>query len=267
MCFRHSLKSNISNRVQQNKGRFVKRVFFSFWSLVGVLAQRSAPRPSDRGELHHQRRPLRVLWCLKPCEKSRGEVEACRRKNCFHGYVFQIWSICIYNIRNIYIYSCMYVFIDIDLYICHRQIHFHICAGVFTQGNILYKRLHWPVSAKQNLFRFPTAIFVAMFCNRVRDKMWLVNHMFSCADIPSPAITKANRFSLIFPRFLARGPHSHHYGNNSPGPERGNTETELQSQKWRQLQNTKHHKTNEIDESNKPKNQRVVHWARGVGFG
>lgn len=120
---------DVLKRHSERNQTYQTNILCTRFSRFGVLAQRSecsAPRPSNRGELHHQRRPLRVLWCVK----SKHVDE----KTIFLGMFFKMYIFLGIHL-HIYLfnYSCMYVFIDIDLYICHRQIHFHICAGVFSR--------------------------------------------------------------------------------------------------------------------------------------
>ena len=139
-------------------------------------------------------------------------------------------------------YSCMYVFIDIDLYICHRQIHFHICAGVFSRRETSFTKGSIDRWLQNRIYSdSPPQYSVAMFCNCVRDKMWLVNHMFSCADIPGRAVRKANEKEFLdFPQiFCCEALIATIMATTARG-QKGRTpkqrDRDGQSQKWRRIQ-------------------------------
>lgn len=118
MLKRHSLKSNKTNKTS---------ILCTHFSLFGVLAQPSecsAPRPSNRWELHHQRRPLRVLWCLSRRAKNLvAKSKHVDEKTIVLGMLFKYDPfVYIY----IYIYStihvCMFLLILIYIFVTDRYI-------------------------------------------------------------------------------------------------------------------------------------------------
>lgn len=163
-----------SERNQTYQTNILCTRFFSFWSFstaLGVLGSKAVKS-----------------WGIAPSKTTASrtmvrEVEACRRKNYFLGYAFQ----------NVYFlgYTFTYISIQLFMYVCfywywsiylsQTDTFSYLCWCVFTQGNILYKRLHWPMTAKQNLFRFPTAIFcchVLQLCEG--QDVTCESHVFVC---------------------------------------------------------------------------------------